>query len=692
MDEQNRTFKVGLVGAGYISPFHIRALKSLPNVEIVGITDLDLPRAKVLAKQFNLPDPVPSLRAMASKMPNAIHVMTPPATHTAITLEAIEMGCHVLVEKPLATCVEDCDKIAQAAKAKGVVVCVNHSLLCDPFVGQMLEAIAKGAIGDIITVDYFRSSDYPPYAGGPLPVHYREGGYPFRDLGVHALYLMQAFLGKIKDVTGQFATKEGKGGDPNLLYDEWRALVRCEKGTGQIQLSWNVKPMQNLLLVQGTKGVLRADLFSMAVTIKKNTPLPKAIERVMNAMGESKQTMIQVPKNVLGFLRGKIKAYHGLQTLVAKFYKDLEEGKPPLVSPEDARPIIEWTERVAILADAAKKEHEKSFLKPLTAKILVTGASGFIGGTLVRRLLWEGQRVRLFVRRAPKEWVNDSRIELVLGDLGNPEAVERAVSGVETIYHVGAAMSGGQIEFERGTIIGTQNIINNAVKAGVKKMVYVSSLSVLHAALADGNKRAKEDWPLEPHPERRGHYTATKLSAEKMIIEAAKKQGLCTVIVRPGQVFGPGAPLITGAVARRAGSRFIVLGNGNLILPLVYVDDVVDAIRKAMDSQIATGSIFQLVDSVEMTQNQLLATYMDQSGDRGKVVHLPLAFVYLMAVGIQVLTKLLKRPAPLSVYRVKSALAPMLFDCGAAEAELSWGSGTGVKAGIEKTIKSGSSK
>jgi predicted dehydrogenase/nucleoside-diphosphate-sugar epimerase len=689
--QANRIFKVGLVGAGYISPFHIRALQALPNVKIIGITDRVEARAQQIVQQFHLPAAFSSLQAMAAERPDVIHVMTPPSTHTEVTLEAISMGCHVLVEKPLATDPRDCDKIADAAREKGVIVCVNHSLLCDPFISQALHIVRGGGIGEVVTVHYLRSSDYPPYPGGPLPVHYREGGYPFRDIGVHALYLVDLFLGKIEDVSGTFVT-QGKG-DPNMLYDEWQALVRCERGIGHIQLSWNVRPLQNLLIIQGTKGIIRADLFSMAVTCRKNTPLPKSIERVINAMGEAKQTLIQVPKNVLGFLRGRIKPYHGLQTLVAGFYQGLATGMPPIVTPEQAKPIIAWTERFASVADSAKIEFQERFSRPLKARVLVTGATGFIGRYLVRRLLAKqpgdgGPLIRLFVRRPPKEWMNDSRVEVVLGDLGDPEAVARAVFGVETIYHVGAAMSGGQADFERGTIVGTQNIIEASLSSGVKEMIYISSLSVLHASLSQPGKKIKEDWPLEPHPERRGHYTYAKLAAERMIVRAVKEKGLRAVILRPGQVFGPGAPVLTPAVARRAKDRFIVLGNGQFVLPLVYVEDVIDAILQAAALPKKEGSIFQLVDSAQITQNQFLDLYMTRCGISGKVVHVPLLFVYGMAFGVQILCKLLRRPPPLSIYRVASALAPMTFDCGAAREGLSWQPRVGVAAGLEETFQS----
>jgi 2-alkyl-3-oxoalkanoate reductase len=91
------------------------------------------------------------------------------------------------------------------SQARNLRVCVNHSLLGDPLIKRALELVKTGAIGDVLTVDYLRSSNYPPYRGGPLPPHYREGGYQFRDLGVHALYLLREFLGTSRMCRPTFA-------------------------------------------------------------------------------------------------------------------------------------------------------------------------------------------------------------------------------------------------------------------------------------------------------------------------------------------------------------------------------------------------------------------------------------------------------------------------------------------------------
>src|SRR5205823_10508517 len=269
--------------------------------------------------------------------------------HAKLALAALDKSCHVLIEKPIAEDEADARKVGDVARYKGLVATVNHSLLFDPQVKRALDSVRAGALGTVVSVDILRGSEYPPYEGGPLPPWYRDAGYPFRDLGVHCMYLVQELLGPIEEVD---ASWRSLGGDPNLAFDEWRAMVRCARGLGQFQLSWNTKPMQSQLIIHGTKGVLRVDLFAMFHGKRASTPLPKAAERLVNAFADSIQPLIDVPIGVWKFVRKEIQAFQGLRDLVADFYRRLAAGEPPPVAVEDAAQVVHWVEKVAREADA----------------------------------------------------------------------------------------------------------------------------------------------------------------------------------------------------------------------------------------------------------------------------------------------------------------------------------------------------
>jgi len=196
----------------------------------------------------------------------------------------------------------------------------------------------------------------------------------------------------------------------------------------------------------------------------------------------------------------------------------------------------------------------------------------------------------------------------------------------------------------------------------------------------------KEDWPVEPSPTKRGAYTQAKTAAEKIVRDAVRDRHLRAVLLRPGRVFGPGMSLLTPEVARRVGNVFVVLGDGTRELPLVYVEDVIDAILLAAETSKFDGRVFHIVDRTQITQNQVVSNYISKNTKKAKVIHVPVAVVYSLALGFEVLAKVLRRPAPLSVYRVKSALARIQFDCTRAESELGWQPRIGVASGLEETM------
>jgi len=661
----NRPHRVGFAGAGYVSSFHAAALRRIPLVELAGIYDIDARRCERTARALGT-RAVSSLQAFRGYDVDIIHVLTPPETHADVALAALDLGAHLLIEKPLATDVDDCRRIAAQAGKHNLRVCVDHSLLYDPQVRRALNAVRSGSIGRLVSVEILRSADYPPFEGGPLPPQYRSAGYPFRDLGVHQLYLLQAFLGPIEDVHADWSSL---GGDPNLVFDEWRAQVRCRDGFGHIHISFNVRPIQNLITLQGTKGVLRIDQMTMFSTKRVATPLPKTLERVLNAYIESFQAIAQVPQSSVSFLAGKLRQHHGVQDLVAEFYRTLDAGLPVPVGIEDAIPIVDWTERVARAADAdADARRRTAFTRQTGASILLTGAGGALGTAVMERLREQGKSFGVFVRNNAATRV-PTGVDVTIGDLGDPEAVDRAMHGVRTVIHIGAATKGNWTQHRTSTIVGTQNIVEACLKHGVDQLVYISSLSVVDWAGARDGAAISETSPLEPFPELRGAYTRAKLQAELIVRDAVERNGLPAVILRPGQIFGGKLPVVNSAVARKIGKWHVVLGDGTLRLPLVHIDDVVDAICSALERHLTDGQIVQLVDKNLPMQNELLNRAL---GPQAKVLRVPRGLVFAGCWFSEIVLRAIKRQSPVSRYRLRSALARRTYTGETARNLLDW--------------------
>ena len=677
------TYRVGIVGAGYVSSYHLQALQKISNVQVIGITDVDPQRGTKVASEFGTTY-FPSTVEMYAAKPQVVHVLTPPSSHCAITLEALENGCHVFVEKPMATNEQECDLMIQKAAALERILSVNHSAKFDPTVEKAKMLVEKGAIGDVLSVDYFRSSVYPPYQGGPLPPPYRQPGYPYRDIGVHALYLMEAFLGEIRNVQTHYSAT---GSDPQLVFDEWSALVECERGTGQFRLSWAGRPIQHVLWIHGTRGNILLDLYLGSCVTSKKLPVPKPVEAILNAFTSASWSIVQVIANSIRVATKQLRPGADIHRSVTSFYSALSAGCSPPILPSEGKRMVRWVEKTAQQADGQVPRAGESHLDHKQASILVTGSTGFLGRALLDRLLAKGERVRVLVRRNSIARVgNHPSLEVFTGDLGDPEAVDRAVHGVSVVFHVGAATGGSLEDYECGTIWGTKNVVDSCLRHRVGRLVYVSSLSVLQYASLSSDKALDESSTLEPFPKKRGHYADSKLEAEQIVKEAVQTKGLDAVILRPGSIFGPGAENVPPYGIVAVGKHWIVMGNGKTLLPLVYIDDVVDALMLSAECREAAGRVIQLVDPNQIDQEEYLR-FCSAKNPQIRVHRAPMSFLYLAAIALESLGRIVHKNVPLTVYRLRSIKPRVRFDSSAAQKILGWKTRVGVSGGLDKTFR-----
>ena len=227
-------------------------------------------------------------------------------------------------------------------------------------------------------------------------------------------------------------------------------------------------------------------------------------------------------------------------------------------------------------------------------KALVTGGGGFLGGAVVRLLLRRGASVRSFTRSA-YPWLDELRVEQVHGDLSDAAAVEAAVAGCDVVFHTAAKAGvwGRRADYFATNVTGTENIIHACRTAGVRKLVYTSTPSVVHCGgdLAGVNETA----PYATHFE--SDYSATKATAERAVL-AANNASLATVALRPHLIWGPGDPhLIPRILARGRAGKLRRIGSRPVTVDVTYVDNAATAHtlaadRLSIDSPIAGKAYF----------------------------------------------------------------------------------------------------
>jgi nucleoside-diphosphate-sugar epimerase len=232
-------------------------------------------------------------------------------------------------------------------------------------------------------------------------------------------------------------------------------------------------------------------------------------------------------------------------------------------------------------------------------------------------------------------------------------------------------MAGPWPAHESATVTGTRNIVAACLAYGIPKLVYVSSLSVLHVT-GLGNVTVTESSPLEPSPEERGFYTRAKLEAEKIVQDAVREKQLPAVILRPGHIWSEAGPLLSPSVGIRGGTRLVMIGDRSLRLPLVHVDDVVSALLLAAKAPVSPGEVFHLVDDDPISREELAKLYIAAREPGLRVTHVPLTMVTSAAAVLTGLTRRLGRPFGPSPYRLRSGVTPLSFDCAKAHHELGW--------------------
>ena len=210
--------------------------------------------------------------------------------------------------------------------------------------------------------------------------------------------------------------------------------------------------------------------------------------------------------------------------------------------------------------------------------ILVTGGGGFLGGAIVGRLVRRGETVTSFSRKFYPE-LDAMRVRQIQGDICDQSAVDRALAGIDLVFHVAAkpGVWGDYSVYYQTNVRGTENVIAACTRNGVSELVYTSSPSVVFdgADMADVNESA-------PYPERfHAAYPETKALAEQAVVNAAGDR-LKVIVLRPHLIWGPGDNHLVPRIIARA-DRLVRVGDGANLVDTIYIDNAAEAHILAAD-------------------------------------------------------------------------------------------------------------
>jgi nucleoside-diphosphate-sugar epimerase/predicted dehydrogenase len=679
------------VGCGRISDVHIEVLKGLPNVEIVAVCDLNENLARDQATRHHIPGVYTNMEEMMREVqPNVVHLLTPPRTHLPLAAMAARHHAHVYVEKPLASNEADARSIVETAQDAGVHVCPGHSLLFDPGFLEACRRIRQGEIGEVLSVRAEYGFSYEDEArGAVIPWGYTYDWGIFENLMPHPLYLACHFLQSPGEPQ---VVAFNPGRIREAAVEEIRVLIPSAGAIGEVSLSLCASPEVNRCEISGTRGRISVDFVTLTVLTHRTSGLPSFVDRFTSNFRTAASLIGSGTGVALGIATGRVKRYMGIRGLIGAFYESLTKGVAPPVLPEHGLLNLHLMDRIKASCEEVVKRRAipaVAAAAAATPTTLVTGASGFLGGHLVDRLSSEEAPVRaltrLMLRARPK-----AGVQWMQGDLGNEEDLRKALCGVETVFHCAALAGppGSLRDYEEANVNGTVRLARLAADAGVRTLVYVSSLAV-YGIPSGRDPFVDENAPYEKRAGERGFYTQSKLAADKALLQyAAEHPSPRVVILRPGTIYGPGAKLPVGNLELPSSRRRpIVAGPRKAPTALVYVDNVIDAMLAAAKSDVPTGSIYNIVDS-DVDQGEVARTVSEVTEGYVRPVFAPYIVLWFMMLGVDLLSLFRERKLGTARYRLARTLANMRFKCVAAREELKWSPRVSLVDALARTAES----
>jgi predicted dehydrogenase/nucleoside-diphosphate-sugar epimerase len=566
-----------LGGGSVTTEYYLPALRLIGALDDATVVDSDSDVIRSCQQEFGKvefrnQDYVSFLKSLAPPTESersCVIVAVPNQFHIDAVRRALERKRHVLCEKPLALRAADCLQLRGLAAQKQRLLKVAMSRRYLPSLMLARDIVAAKELGKVRAITVH---DCTPFMWRPRSFAFfaPEAGGVLADMGIHYLDYLDNLVGELKPVAYY---DDARGGTESSL------AYRLAAGDVQIELRLSrVHQMGAYIKITCERGEIRVNKANENEAIV--TPVGSLSRRVS---AERPFTDAGWPSNLHG----------SFCQMLADFELAVEGQATRIADAADA-------ERAVALMEWAYERRSSSMPPSLTlstkssdrTKVLVTGATGFIGGHLVERLGLEANNIRI-AARTPGKCANVSRfpVEIVPTDLLDIKSVRAAAGGARFVYHLAYGNDGENPA--RITIDGTKNVIEAAIEAGADCVVVLSTMYVF--GFPQGADSVDESFPYRPYG---GEYGRSKAKMEQWCLDRGQSS-LPTriVILNPTCVFGPGGGAYTSLpvdLARQG--QFCWINDGTGLCNYNYVENLIDAIIAATQVAQAHGNRFIISD------------------------------------------------------------------------------------------------
>lgn len=347
-----KKLNVGIVGCGFIAKAkHVPAFKRMKKtVNLCAVCDLNENLANETARDFYIPEAYSNVSKMISKENlDILDICVPPQIHAPLAIEAMESGCNVIMEKPLALKVSDCDQMIDASKKHGVKLCIIHNDIFHPPFLKARKLIADGAIGDFVGMRIFLSTPRKDMIDLKDHWYHKLPGGVIGETGPHIAYMSLAFLNNIKNVD-IYAKNFLK--HPWAPFDEFRIELEGENGISSVALSYTRNCWAATVDLLGTEAALHLDLQSMLLIRHQLNEL-SYMPIARSSLSTISQMVGGISSNVFKVATGMQKI--GTDVVIERFIDSVLSDSQPPVTGEEGREVVRVMEMVV------KRYQEKYF-------------------------------------------------------------------------------------------------------------------------------------------------------------------------------------------------------------------------------------------------------------------------------------------------------------------------------------------
>jgi predicted dehydrogenase/nucleoside-diphosphate-sugar epimerase len=612
--------RVAFVGAGHMAERHVDALRRVPTPhQVVGVCDLRSDAARALARRAGTQAYSSLTALLEDARPDIVHICTQPGTHFNLARQALLGGAHVYIEKPFAQTRDHAEALFELARERGLLLCAGHQLVRDPAFSKLLQQAA--ALQPVAVVDSyfaFRPPRLHPYRSAPAAL-----AEQLLDILPHPLYTLVSALEQLVP-NGRALQLAHVTASPTDLH----ATLRIGEATGRLCVSLRARPVASLLTVTGAHGTLTAD-FVRGTVLGAGNDGTSPLEKIANPFIEAAQLAW---RSAGGLTRRLVRGidYPGLAELVSDFYAAVAAGAQSPIGVDHLRRVTDLYEELTAqvrrgIPPATPKPMAIGGVKADLPVAVVTGAAGFLGRALTRELARRGFRVRGTYRSGQvpddpyvQEWV---RVDLAA------DIPTEVFAGATVVVHAAAATAGGFDAHARDSVGATGNVLRAMAAAGVRQLVYVSSISVLEPPDSIRERQAEET-RLATNSERLGPYTWGKCAAEQLVAEAHARQEVVARIVRPAALIDwEDLVDLPGLLGRRLfGQWYLGLGRPGLPFAACEVGQAGAAIAWIAARFDAAPPVVNLMDPDIATRRGLLEQFQKR-GWQGRVVWVPIGML-----------------------------------------------------------------